>query len=73
MDGFLCLQDTITYELSSGEANALDFFFIEEESGIIMLKKPLTEGSSTTYKVSRKQTSTLFLLSHSHCISNICK
>lgn len=41
----------MTYELASGEGDSLMFFFIEEESGVIMLKKPIIEGSATTYKV----------------------
>ncbi len=43
----------MTYELfNEGDSQALEFFFIEVDTGKIMLKKSLTSGSDTSFNVS---------------------
>lgn len=47
------LQDEVEYELfNDGESNALEYFFIETDTGVIKLKKSLSSGSDTSFSVS---------------------
>ena len=49
-------QDNVTYTLMDAGTGALEFFFIDKDSGQLMLRKSLTEGSGTEYKVSLRLT-----------------
>ena len=49
----LLSQDPVRYELfNDGESQALEYFFIEVDTGIIMLKKSLSSGGETSFSVS---------------------
>ena len=46
------LQDDMFYQLIDADGQALQYFFIEEKTGIIKLKKSLEESSFTSFSVS---------------------
>ena len=46
-------QDSVRYELfNDGDSQVLEYFFIEVDTGIIMLKKSLSSGGETSFSVS---------------------
>ena len=45
------LQDSLAYELE-GEDDALRYFYIEVDSGSLMLKKSLSDGTAEAFTVS---------------------
>ena len=48
--------DVLSYSLVDHSNNgALDYFFIDEAVGTVMLKKPLSDGAATTFQVIKKQ------------------
>ncbi len=48
---FSCAQDVIKYTLV-GDETAREFFYINPTTGEVSIKKPLSEGSASTYTVS---------------------
>ena len=47
----ILLQDNLTYTIVDAEENAAEFFFVDEDSGAIMLKQSLATEDTETYKV----------------------
>ena len=49
-----CVQDVMKYELL-GDARALEYYYLNPETGVISLKKLLTQGSQVSDTVSQAQ------------------
>ena len=49
----------MTYMMADQDSDADQFFYIDKESGQLMLKKSLSEGTGTEYRVSSKNVNCL--------------
>jgi protocadherin Fat 4 len=43
--------DNVTYQLYDSDSGALEFFFISQDTGVIMLKKSLRDGAASSYRM----------------------